>query len=124
RHFSQALGHLGGVLEQLREADRASQSGRARTDDQHPYLDRLRVGGLRDHLRHRERRRVVGRAWAHAFLARTSSVSLGTISCRSPTTPRSQNSKIGAFGSLFTATIVPDPCIPTLCWIAPEVPHA
>ena len=56
--------------------------------------------------------------------ARTSSVSFGTIWCRSPTTPRSQKSKIGAFGSLLIATIVPAPCIPTLCWIAPEIPHA
>ena len=56
--------------------------------------------------------------------ARTSSVSFGTIWCRSPTTPMSQKSKIGAFGSLLIATIVPEPCIPTLCWIAPEIPHA
>ena len=32
---------------------------------------------------------------AHDRRARTSSVSFGTISCRSPTTPRSENSKIG-----------------------------
>ena len=38
--------------------------------------------------------------------------------------PRSQKSKIGAFASLLIATIVPEPCIPTLCWIAPEMPQA
>src|SRR5204862_142905 len=55
---------------------------------------------------------------------RTSSVSLGTVSCTSPTTPRSLNSKIGAFASLLIATIVPELCMPTLCWIAPEMPRA
>ena len=66
-----------------------------------------------------------GRRSSDALALRcTSSVSFGTISCRSPTTPRSQNSKIGAFGSLLIATIVPEPCMPTLCWIAPEIPHA
>ena len=27
-------------------------------------------------------------------------------------------------GSLLIATIVPALCIPTLCWIAPRLPHA
>ena len=66
----------------------------------------------------------IGRATAPQPRARTSSVSFGTISCRSPTTPTSQKSKIGAFGSLLIATMVPDPCMPTLCWIAPEIPQA
>ena len=52
----------------------------------------------------------------------TSSVSFGTTSLRSPTMPRSLNSKIGALGSLLMATIVCEVCIPTLCWIAPETP--
>ena len=56
--------------------------------------------------------------------ALTSSVSFGTTSCTSPTTPRSENSKIGAFGSLLIATITFELCIPTLCWIAPEMPQA
>ena len=56
--------------------------------------------------------------------SRTSSVSFGMISCRSPTTARSAYSKIGAFASLLIATIVPEFCIPTLCWIAPEIPQA
>src|SRR5579862_588366 len=46
------------------------------------------------------------------------------IACRSPTTPRSAYSKIGAWGSLLIATITPEPCIPTLCWIAPLIPTA
>ena len=58
------------------------------------------------------------------FRARTSSVSFGTTSFTSPTTPRSQNSKIGAFASLLMATIVAEACMPTLCWIAPEMPQA
>ena len=44
--------------------------------------------------------------------------------CTSPTTPRSQKSKIGAFASLLIATIVSAPAMPTLCWIAPEMPQA
>ena len=82
------------------------------------------VGGA-DRLRRRPRRREVGRARTLTTVrARTSSVSFGTISCRSPTTPRSENSKIGAFGSLLIATITFEPCMPTLCWIAPEIPSA
>src|SRR6185437_5761681 len=81
--------------------------------------------GLGDELGRAERRREVRGTNAHdPLFSLTSSVSLGTISCTSPTTARSEYSKIGAFGSLLMATIVPDPCIPTLCWIAPEMPHA
>ena len=43
---------------------------------------------------------------------------------RSPTIPRSENSKIGAFASLLIATMFSEDCIPTLCWIAPEIPAA
>ena len=42
----------------------------------------------------------------------------------SPTTSRSENSAIGAAASLLIATIVPDARMPTLCWIAPEMPTA
>ena len=58
------------------------------------------------------------------FFALIASVSLGTILCRSPTTPRSENSKIGALGSLLIARMFSEFCIPTLCWIAPEIPAA
>src|SRR5690606_36106432 len=44
-----------------------------------------------------------------------SSVSCGAMSNRSPTTPKSAISKIGASGSLFTATIVFEVCIPARC---------
>src|SRR5207237_777158 len=43
---------------------------------------------------------------------------------RSPTIPRSENSKIGAFWSLLIATMFSLACMPTLCWIAPEIPAA
>src|SRR5206468_6195542 len=111
--------------DELAEADRARETGGPGADDQDPDLDPLlhRVGRLGDELGRRERRGVVRRFHA-ARRCSTSSVSLGTISCRSPTTPRSQNSKIGAFGSLLIATTVPEPCMPTLCWIAPEIPQA
>jgi len=62
-----------------------------------------------------------GRRQPRAF---TNSVSFGTIACRSPTTPKSAKSKMGAFGSLLIAMITWDDCMPTLCWIAPEMPTA
>src|SRR5439155_9194102 len=79
-----------------------------------------------DRLARPPRRQVPRRDRPHypAFLARTSSASLGTTWCKSPTTPRSENSKIGAFASLLIATITFEPCMPTLCWIAPEIPQA
>src|SRR5438132_872983 len=58
------------------------------------------------------------------FFAFTASVSLGRILFRSPTIPRSENSKMGAFASLLIATMFSEDCIPTLCWIAPEIPAA
>ena len=53
-----------------------------------------------------------------------SSVAAGRTVCRSPTTPKSTSSKIGASSSLFTATIVFEVCMPARCWIAPEMPLA
>ena len=128
-YLTEALGDLGRLLQQLPETDRTGKPGRPCADDQDSDLDplRRRIGRRRDHLGRRERRRVVRRAdsaLAHPLRAWTSSVSFGTIVCRSPTTPRSANSKIGAFGSLLIATIVFELCIPTLCWIAPEMPQA
>src|SRR5439155_5538688 len=51
-------------------------------------------------------------------------ISAGSTLCRTPTTPKSAYSKMGAFGSLLTATIVREPCIPARCWIAPDTPAA
>src|SRR6266513_3465927 len=126
RHLTKPLGHLRVLLEQLAEANRASQAGRARADDEDADLDPLvrRVGRLGDVVARGERRREVRGPRHQPRRWRTSSVSLGTISCTSPTTPRSLNSKIGAFASLLIATIVPELCMPTLCWIAPEMPRA
>src|SRR5207302_4714321 len=58
------------------------------------------------------------------FRRRISSVSLGTIANRSPTTNRSANSPMGASGSLLMATTFSAVCIPTRCWMAPEIPAA
>ena len=126
RHLAEPLRQLGLLLDQLPEPDRGSQTGRACADDQEADVDPLvdRVGRRRDRLRGRPRRRELSWANAHDVRARTSSTSFGTIACRSPTTPRSENSKIGAFASLLIATITFEPCIPTLCWIAPEMPSA
>src|SRR3954463_15748491 len=38
--------------------------------------------------------------------------------------PRSENSKMGAWASLWMATMFSEACMPTLCWIAPEMPAA
>ena len=52
------------------------------------------------------------------------SMSLGMTLVTSPTTPRSAMEKIGASGSLLTATMFFAPFIPTMCWVAPEIPKA
>ena len=126
RHIAEPLRDLGVLLEQLTQPDRAAEARRAGADDEDADLDALvdRIGRLGYELARGERRRIVRRA-RHALLRWfTSSVSFGTISCTSPTTPRSLNSKIGAFGSLLIATITFELCMPTLCWIAPEMPSA
>src|SRR3954454_13765617 len=58
------------------------------------------------------------------FRAVMSSVAAGTTVFRSPMTPKSASSKIGASGSLLMATMVFDVCMPARCWMAPEMPHA
>ena len=112
----------------LQEPDRARQARLAATDDGDADLDPLvlGIGGRADELLSGvHRRRELARSDAHEpFLAFTASVSFGTILLRSPTMPRSENSKIGAFGSLLIATMFSELCIPTLCWIAPEIPAA
>src|SRR5690606_11687943 len=55
---------------------------------------------------------------------RLSSIACGATLNRSPTTPQSAISKIGASGSLLTATMTREVCIPARCWIAPEIPSA
>ena len=52
------------------------------------------------------------------------SVSAGTITNKSPTTPYRACVKIGASASLLMATISLAFLIPTKCWIAPEIPQA
>ena len=54
----------------------------------------------------------------------TSAVACGSTVNRSPTTPKSTSSKIGASSSLLTATIVLEVCMPARCWMAPEMPAA
>src|SRR5262249_23961842 len=127
RDIAQLLGDVGMLLEQLAEPHRARETSRPGADDQHADLDAL-IGGIRrlgGVVARAERRRIVRRADGHVpRFCFTSSVSFGTISCTSPTTPRSENSKIGAFGSLLIATITFELCMPTLCSIAPEMPSA
>ena len=129
RDVAEPLPDVGMLLEQLAEPDRAREPAGPAADDERR---RPRSARRADRSARRPRRsapnggaKSIGLATAPPSpRARTSSVSFGTIWCRSPTTPMSQKSKIGAFGSLLIATIVPEPCIPTLCWIAPEMPHA
>ena len=54
----------------------------------------------------------------------TSSVAVGRTLWRSPTTPKSTSSKMGASGSLLMATMVFEVCMPARCWMAPEMPAA
>ena len=135
RHLAEALDQLGLVLQQLHEADRAGQPGRAAADDRHADVDALvlvveraldellaRVDGRRELARSDD---LLGpSAHAPSLRAFTASVRRGRILFRSPTTPRSENSKIGALASLLMATMFSEDCMPTLCWIAPEMPAA
>ena len=79
---------LGG---ELAEPDRRGQPGRPGADDQDADLDRLGVARLLDRLGRAPRRRD-SRTGRHVSpcAAAASSTSLGTIACRSPTTPRSE----------------------------------
>ena len=124
--FAQPLADLRRLLEQPAESDRAGEPCRTGADDQHADLDALVVGIARrgDEVLRTERRRKICGLRHEPLRCLTSSVSLGTTSWTSPTTPRSENSKIGAFASLLIATITPELCMPTLCWIAPEIPQA
>ena len=126
RNLAQPIADLRGVLQQLAETDGASEPRRPRADDQDADLDPLvrRVARRSDVVRSSKRGRKVRGLCHEPLRALTSSVSFGTTSCTSPTTPRSENSKMGAFGSLLIATMTPELCMPTLCWIAPEMPHA
>src|SRR6266850_2272690 len=65
-------------------------------------------------------RHVVPSYFSRSFL--NSFVSSGTTSKRSATIPKSAILKIGASGSLFTATMSFEVRIPARCWIAPETP--
>ena len=52
------------------------------------------------------------------------SISAGSTLWTSPTMPRSAIWKMGASGSLLIATMFFEPFMPTMCWVAPEMPHA
>ena len=128
RNVAEPLAHVRMLLEQLAEPDRAREpAGPAPTIATPTSIRSSRgsVGAPTASMAPNGGGKSIGLATSQPQpRARTSSVSFGTIWCRSPTTPMSQKSKIGAFGSLLIATIVPEPCIPTLCWIAPEIPQA
>ena len=128
RHLAELLGQLRVVLEQLQQPDGAGEPRLPAADDRDADLDPLvlGVGRRTDELGRRVdgRRVLAGSSHQPFFFAFTASVSLGTILLRSPTMPRSENSKIGAFESLLIATMFSELCMPTLCWIAPEMPAA
>ena len=52
------------------------------------------------------------------------SISFGSTLCTSPTMPRSATPKIGASLSLLIAMMCLEPFMPTMCWVAPEMPTA
>ena len=58
------------------------------------------------------------------YARRSSSITSGSTSCRSPTTAQSARATIGASLSLFTTRIPFAALQPTMCWIAPLIPHA
>ena len=62
--------------------------------------------------------------WGQDLRLVTSSVAVGRTLWRSPTTPKSTSSKMGASGSLLIATMVFEVCMPARCWMAPEMPAA
>ncbi len=138
RHLAEALHDVGPthplVGQELQELVRAGQARGAAAHDGDPDVDPL-VLVVELALDELPRRVDVGRelrgrddasVGRHQppFFALIASVSLGTILLRSPTTPRSENSKIGALASLLIATMFSEDCMPTLCWIAPEMPAA
>src|ERR1019366_8657935 len=138
RDLAQPLHCLRVVSQQLEQPVRARQPGGTAAHDRHADVDALVLGVefTLDELLHRVDRRWIfaggvppasvagGHRDQLAFLALIASVSLGRILFRSPMTPRSENSKIGALASLLIATMFSEDCIPTLCWIAPEMPAA
>ena len=75
-------------------------------------------------VRCRGLRRCAAQQKGQPFFLLISSVAAGSTVCRSPTTPKSTSSKIGASSSLLTATMVFEVCMPARCWIAPEMPLA
>ena len=65
--------------------------------------------------------------WAEAGQAQrawSASISLGRTLWTSPTMPRSAIEKIGASASLLMAMMFFEPFMPTMCWVAPEMPAA
>src|SRR5690606_21266102 len=65
-----------------------------------------------------------GRLSGVQLLAWSASISFGSTLCTSPTMPRSATPKIGASWSLLTAMMCLEPFMPTMCWVAPEMPAA
>src|SRR5262249_27537453 len=113
-----ARGVQGGRVPQVAElgSHRGDRLGTHRRSRRVIQVDR--IGAVRIHSSIQRSRR------AAYFRLPISSRSCGTTLNRSPTTPKSASSKIGASGSLFTAIIVLDVCMPARCWIAPEMPIA
>ena len=72
----------------------------------------------------RSRLTLLGAATVLLLRAVICSVAAGTTVFRSPMTPKSASSKIGASGSLLMATMVFEVCMPARCWMAPEMPTA
>ncbi len=127
RHITEELGGLRVLLEELPEPDRAGEPGRAGADHEHADFDPLVDGIARfcDELARPKRRWIVDGSYHQGpERRRRRSTNCGTMVCTSPTTARSQNSKIGARGSLLSAMIVSELCMPTLCWTAPDTPRA
>ena len=135
RHLAEALARLRILGQQREQPVRAGEPGGAAADDRDADLDPLvlSVELAPDQLAPSSRsaadkrpdstRAARGRPQP-SRRACSAAVSFGRILLRSPTIPRSANSKIGALASLLIATMFSEDCMPTLCWIAPEMPAA
>ena len=120
RSVPERLEQLWIVSEQLQQPVGGREPRRAAADDRHTNLDQVILGvelALDELVLGCDRRRKLARRCHRyaPFFALIATVNFGRSLLRSPTIPRSENSKIGAFASLLIATMFSEDCMPTLC---------
>ena len=133
-HLAELLHQLGLVGEQVEEPVRAGEARRPAADDRDADLDPLvlGVGRLDDQVRSSNGGGYSSGSTAGLGVIGASAALLGLHGLGQlghdlvevADHAEVANSKIGAFGSLLIARMFSELCIPTLCWIAPEIPAA